>query len=137
PPILAAKEMVTADHIGQGRFGVSGVCGWNEDEFQMFGVTKKEHEDRYEQGAEWWTIITKIWAGDGPFDFEGKHYHLLGAGGLPQPYGGEAPIMMNAGSSPAGRAFAIRYSDMHFDGVRSPEESTSRIAETKRRAQEA
>jgi len=42
---------------------------------------------------------------------------------------------MNAGSSPAGRAFAIRYSDMHFDGVRSPEESRERVAETKRLAQ--
>jgi FMNH2-dependent dimethyl sulfone monooxygenase len=137
PPILAAKQMVTADHIGRGRFGVNVVCGWNEDEFQMFGVTKQEHDNRYEQGAEWWTIVSKIWAGEGPFDFDGRHYQLRGAGGLPQPYGAEAPIMMNAGSSPAGRAFAIRYSDMHFDGVPSLEESRDRIAETKRQAQAA
>ena len=44
---------------------------------------------------------------------------------------------MNAGSSPAGRAFAIRHSDLHFDGVRLPEESTARIDETKRLAREA
>src|SRR5581483_11068877 len=67
-PVVAAKQMVTADHIGRGRFGVNVVCGWNEDEFAMFGVTKKEHEDRYAQGAEWWTIIQRIWAGEGPFD---------------------------------------------------------------------
>jgi hypothetical protein len=24
------------------------VCGWNEDEFQMFGVSKREHDDRDE-----------------------------------------------------------------------------------------
>jgi alkanesulfonate monooxygenase SsuD/methylene tetrahydromethanopterin reductase-like flavin-dependent oxidoreductase (luciferase family) len=134
PPILAAKQMVTADHIGQGRFGINVVCGWNEDEFQMFGVSKKEHEGRYEQGAEWWTIIKRIWAGDGPFDFDGKHYQLRGAGGSPRPWDGEAPLMMNAGSSPSGREFAIRYSDMHFDGVRSPEESAIRIAEEKQLA---
>jgi alkanesulfonate monooxygenase SsuD/methylene tetrahydromethanopterin reductase-like flavin-dependent oxidoreductase (luciferase family) len=39
--------------------------------------------------------------------------------------------MMNAGSSPRGREFAIQHSDMHFDGVRSPEASIERIAETK------
>ncbi len=136
-PLVAAKQMATADHIGQGRFGVNVVCGWNEDEFRMFGVTKKEHDDRYEQGAEWWSIVQRIWAGSGPFDFDGTHYQLYGVEGSPLPFGGRAPIMMNAGSSPAGRTFAIRYSDMHFDGVRSPEESIDRIAETKRLARDA
>jgi alkanesulfonate monooxygenase SsuD/methylene tetrahydromethanopterin reductase-like flavin-dependent oxidoreductase (luciferase family) len=136
-PLVAAKQMTTADHIGRGRFGVNVVCGWNEDEFRMFGVTKKEHEDRYEQGAEWWTIVSKVWSGAGPFDFVGKHYEMYGVEGSPLPYGGQAPLMMNAGSSPAGREFAMRYSDMHFDGVRSPEESIERIAETKRLAREA
>ena len=38
PPIIAAKQMVTADHVGEGRFGLNIVCGWNEGEFEMFGV---------------------------------------------------------------------------------------------------
>jgi alkanesulfonate monooxygenase SsuD/methylene tetrahydromethanopterin reductase-like flavin-dependent oxidoreductase (luciferase family) len=136
-PVVAAKQMATADHIGRGRFGLNVVCGWNDDEFQMFGVTKKEHDDRYEQGAEWWTIVQRIWAGAGPFDFTGNHYQLYGVEGSPLPYGGEAPIMMNAGSSPAGLAFAVQYSNLHFDGVRSPEESIDRIAQTKGLAREA
>ena len=37
-PVVAAKEMVTADHIGEGRFGLNIVVGWNEGEFDMFGV---------------------------------------------------------------------------------------------------
>ena len=41
---------------------------------------------------------------------------------------------MNAGSSDAGRRFAIKLSDMHFDAVETPEASTARIAETKRLA---
>ena len=47
-PLIAAKEMVTADHIGNGRFGLNLVAGWNEGEFQMFGVQQREHDDRYE-----------------------------------------------------------------------------------------
>jgi alkanesulfonate monooxygenase SsuD/methylene tetrahydromethanopterin reductase-like flavin-dependent oxidoreductase (luciferase family) len=136
-PVVAAKQMATVDQIGAGRFGVNVVCGWNDDEFQMFGVTKQEHEARYEQGAEWWSIVTRIWAGGDPFDFHGKHYRLEQVQGSPQPFGGSAPVMMNAGISPAGRAFALRFSNLHFDAVRFPEDSAQRVAETKRQAAEA
>jgi len=135
-PVAAAKQMATADHIGQGRLGVNIVCGWNEDEFQMFGVSKHEHDDRYAQGEEWWSIVKRIWAGADPFDCEGTYYHLRGVEGSPGPYGVQDPLMMNAGSSPAGRRFAIHHSDMHFDGVDAPEDSIERIAETKRLARE-
>jgi alkanesulfonate monooxygenase SsuD/methylene tetrahydromethanopterin reductase-like flavin-dependent oxidoreductase (luciferase family) len=135
-PIVAAKQMATVDHIGRGRFGVNLVCGWNEEEFQMFGVSKLEHDDRYEQGEEWWSIVRRIWAGEQPFDYDGQHYRFRGVEGAPRPYGGRAPLMMNAGSSPAGRSFAVRFSDLHFDGVMTPEASIERIAETKRLARE-
>jgi alkanesulfonate monooxygenase SsuD/methylene tetrahydromethanopterin reductase-like flavin-dependent oxidoreductase (luciferase family) len=135
-PLLAAKQMATADQIGHGRFGVNVVCGWNEDEFAMWGVSKHEHAERYAQGDEWWTIVSRLWAGQTPFDFEGAYYQLSGVEGEPRPFGGQPPLMMNAGSSPAGRDFAIRHSNMHFDGVRTPEASIERIAETKRLARE-
>jgi FMNH2-dependent dimethyl sulfone monooxygenase len=135
-PLVAAKQMATGDHIGRGRLGVNIVCGWNEDEFQMFGVTKKEHDARYAQGEEWWTIVKRIWAGEERFDYEGEYYRLHGVEGSPQPFSGTAPVMMNAGSSDTGRAFAIRHSDMHFDAVETPEASTTRIADTKRLARE-
>jgi alkanesulfonate monooxygenase SsuD/methylene tetrahydromethanopterin reductase-like flavin-dependent oxidoreductase (luciferase family) len=131
-PVVAAKQMATVDHIGGGRFGVNVVCGWNDDEFQMFGVTKQEHEARYEQGTEWWNIVTRIWQGGDPFDFAGRHYHLEQVQGSPEPFGGARPLMMNAGTSPSGRDFALRFSDIHFDAVRFPEDSAARVAETKR-----
>jgi alkanesulfonate monooxygenase SsuD/methylene tetrahydromethanopterin reductase-like flavin-dependent oxidoreductase (luciferase family) len=135
-PLVAAKQMATGDQIGRGRLGVNIVCGWNEDEFQMFGVTRKEHDARYAQGEEWWTIVKRIWAGAARFDHEGEYYRLHGVEGSPRPFGGTAPLMMNAGSSETGRAFAIRHSDLHFDAVETPEASTGRIADTKRRARE-
>jgi FMNH2-dependent dimethyl sulfone monooxygenase len=49
-PVLAGKQAVTADYIGQGRFGLNIVCGWNEDEFKMFGARQQEHDARYEYG---------------------------------------------------------------------------------------
>lgn len=135
-PLVAAKQMATVDHLGAGRLGVNIVCGWNEDEFRMFGVSTREHDERYAQGEEWWDIVKRLWAGGEPFDFEGAYYQLSQAEGSPRPYGEDRPLMMNAGSSPAGRQFAMRYSDMHFDGVHTPEASIARIAETKRLARE-
>jgi alkanesulfonate monooxygenase SsuD/methylene tetrahydromethanopterin reductase-like flavin-dependent oxidoreductase (luciferase family) len=133
-PLIAAKQMASVDHVGAGRLGVNVVCGWNDDEFQMFGLDKHEHADRYAQGDEWWTIIRRIWSGETAFDFVGRFYQLGGVQGQPLPFGGERPLMMNAGSSPRGRAFAIEHSDMHFDGVRLPEDSAARIADTKAQA---
>ena len=135
-PLVAAKQMATGDHIGGGRLGVNIVCGWNEDEFQMFGVTKKEHDARYAQGEEWWSIVKRIWGGEERFDYKGAYYQLHGVEGSPRPFGDADPLMMNAGSSETGRWFAIRHSDLHFDAVETPEASTARIAETKRLARE-
>ncbi len=58
-PLIAAKEFVTADHIGEGRFGLNIVAGWNEDEFAMFGVQQREHADRYEFAQEWIDVVKR------------------------------------------------------------------------------
>lgn len=135
-PVLAAKQMVTADQIGHGRFGLNIVCGYNQDEFGLFGLDPHEHDVRYEQGQEWWDIVRTLWSGAPPSNFEGKFYQLTGLDGLPLPFGGKNPLTMNAGASSAGRAFAIRNSDLHFDQAAKLGEMNERIQETKRLARE-
>src|SRR5882724_2773567 len=61
-PVIAAKQFVTADHVGQGRFGLNVVVGWNEDEFTMFGVTQRDHEARYAYGQEWVDAVKMLWS---------------------------------------------------------------------------
>ena len=61
-PVIAAKECVTADHIGNGRFGLNLVVGWNEGEFEMFGVEQREHEKRYEYAQEWIDAVKLTWS---------------------------------------------------------------------------
>ena len=130
-PIVAAKQMATTDLASQGRFGLNIVCGWNEDEFEMFGVTKRDHEARYEYGEEWWRIVKMIWSGDRHLEFNGKYFNLHDLEGAPKPFAGESPVMMNAGASPSGRNFAINNSDLHFDTSQKPFDSRDRIRETK------
>ena len=113
-PVIAAKEMDTADHVGEGRFGLNIVVGWNEGEFQMFGVTQRDHEQRYEYAQEWIDVIKMIWSDREDFDFEGQFLHMKKIRGKPKPFGGSEPVIMNAGASPVGQAFAIRNCDAFF-----------------------
>jgi alkanesulfonate monooxygenase SsuD/methylene tetrahydromethanopterin reductase-like flavin-dependent oxidoreductase (luciferase family) len=112
-PLIAAKEFVTADHIGEGRFGLNIVAGWNEDEFAMFGVPQREHPDRYEFTQEWIDIVKRAWSED-EFDFDGKFFKLSGVRAKPKPFGDTRPVIMNAGRSGAGQAFALRNCDAFF-----------------------
>lgn len=116
-PLIAAKQMVTADHVGTGRFGLNIVCGWNEGEFEMFGVDAKDHAARYRQGQEWLDVLRLAWTQD-DVDYDGEFYHLRGVREKPKPYGGTLPLTMNAGSSGEGRAFALRNCDAWFTSVR-------------------
>ena len=113
-PVVAAKQFVTADHIGQGRFGLNVVCGWNEDEFTMFGATLREHAARYEYAQEWLDAIKRAWSDQEIFDFPGQYITLRQVRAKPKPFGGGRPIVMNAGASPTGQAFAIRNCDALF-----------------------
>jgi dimethylsulfone monooxygenase len=136
-PVFAAKQMVTADHIGNGRFGLNIVCGWNKSEFDMFGVEAHEHELRYQYGEDWYNVVKSVWAVKEPCDYKSPFFDLKMLTGEPAPFGGVAPVTMSAGASETGRAFAIRNVDLHFDNCRTLDESRARIAETKALAKAA
>src|SRR6478672_11964336 len=51
-PVFAAKSVVTAHHVGQGRFGLNVVSGWNAGEFEMFGAQLLPHDERYAYSEE-------------------------------------------------------------------------------------
>ncbi|HUK58163.1 MAG TPA: LLM class flavin-dependent oxidoreductase [Stellaceae bacterium] len=131
PPVLAAKQIVTADHIGEGRFGLNIVCGWNQDEFDMFGLDQDIHDDRYARGKEWLDVILRIWGEDAPFDYAGSYYKLKGVEGRPMPWAGQRPILMNAGNSPTGRKFGADNCDMVFDQPHALDRAKERILEVR------
>jgi dimethylsulfone monooxygenase len=128
-PVFAAKQFATVDHISGGRFGLNIVCGWNQDEFEMFGTDLKPHDDRYAHGQEWWDIVQKIWSSQQPFDFAGKYFSLRGATGDPKPHGCGRPVLMNAGASKAGRGFGIRNCDFLFTVALDAEQGQKIVTE--------
>lgn len=112
-PVFAAKQFVTVDHIGEGRLGINVVVGWNEDEFDMFGIDPAP-ETRYPYTREWLDVVRKLWSADEEFDYNGLYLKLRGLKGKPAPYGGSRPVVLNAGMSPVGQAFAIECCDGLF-----------------------
>ncbi len=135
-PIFAAKQMVTVDHIGHGRFALNIVCGWNQDEFDMFGVAQRAHDDRYAYGQEWWDVVSRIWSSSERFDFDGAYLKLRGVLGKPGPFGGTRPVLMNAGASAAGRAFGARNCDFLFTVIADIEQGGKVVAAIKKQARD-
>ena len=134
-PIIAAKEFVTVDHIGEGRFGINLVVGWNEGEFEMFGVSQREHDARYDYAQEWLDVIKRAWTEHDDFDFPGQYLQLKGVRAFPKPYGETRPIIMNAGRSGVGQAFALKNCDAFFtatvDSRHSIEANAKKVEEIK------
>jgi dimethylsulfone monooxygenase len=122
-PLIAAKEFVTADHVGRGRFGLNIVAGWNDGEFEMFGVQQREHDVRYEYAQDWVDIVKLAWGPQEDFNFDGTHLKLKSVRAKPKPYGGTRPLIMNAGSSGPGQAFAMRNCDAYFTATAESRQS--------------
>lgn len=127
-PVFAAKQMVTADHVGKGRFGLNIVSGWNVDEHEMHGVAIRPHDERYAYSEEWITIVKRAWAESEPFDFKGRYFDLKGVLLKPKPYGGDRPLLISAGNSPVGLAFAARHVDCLFTSGREIADVAGKIA---------
>ena len=112
-PIFAAKSMVTADHVGRGRCGLNIVSGWNIEEFGMFGVPLREHDERYDYPAEWATIVKRVWSETEPFDFEAQIF-------LPEERRRQAEAVGRPAAADerrivaAGRKFAVENADCLF-----------------------
>jgi FMNH2-dependent dimethyl sulfone monooxygenase len=115
-PAFAAKSIATIDHVTHGRVGLNIVCGWNQDEFNVHGVTI-DPDHRYDQGLEWFKIYAKLLEGGPLFDWEGQYYKLRGLTTNPLTVQRPRPPVMSAGFSPKGRDFAAQSADLLFTSV--------------------
>lgn len=111
-PLQAAKALATVDHISGGRAGLNIVCGWNPDEFAMFGQTVDPKG--YDRAEEWIAVIERAYAASEPLDFEGEYYRLKGVVSRPASLQVPRPVTMNAAFGPPGRAFAAKHCDFLF-----------------------
>ena len=135
-PVLGAKMAATIDHVSGGRFGLNLVSGWQPSEIAMFGSSTLDHDERYRVSDEWVTLAKRLWTETEPFDFEGAYYDAPAVTSEPKPLQQPYPLLMSAGISPAGRAFAARHTDLVFAVVEEESERAATVAELKRLARE-
>jgi alkanesulfonate monooxygenase SsuD/methylene tetrahydromethanopterin reductase-like flavin-dependent oxidoreductase (luciferase family) len=135
-PVLAAKLVSTADHVSGGRFGLNIVAGWYTEELSMFGLQQKDHDERYEVADEWAQAVEQLWTVAGERDFHGRYFDVPAGVLEPKPLQKPYPVIMNAGTSPAGRTFAAKHSDLIFAGLTNLETAPQQIAEIKALARE-
>ena len=115
-PAFAAKAIATIDHVSHGRAGLNIVCGWNQNEFDLHGVTI-DQDARYDHGLEWFEIWSRMLKGGPEFNWDGKYFHLKNLHTDPVSIQRPWPAVMSAGFSPKGRDFAARAADVLFLNV--------------------
>jgi FMNH2-dependent dimethyl sulfone monooxygenase len=130
-PIYAAKALATIDHVSHGRAGLNIVCGWNPDEFEMFGV--QLNPQGYAQAAEWSDILMRLYTSDEPFDFDGRFYQLKGAVSRPAALQTPRPVTMNAAFGAPGRDFAAQHCDYLFTTFTELEAGRQHVADIRER----
>jgi alkanesulfonate monooxygenase SsuD/methylene tetrahydromethanopterin reductase-like flavin-dependent oxidoreductase (luciferase family) len=135
-PAMVAKMMATVDEISGGRAGVNIVAGWNPEEMAMFGLTQREHDERYAVADEWAQVIKQLWTTAGESDFAGTYFQVPGGFSEPKPLQKPYPVIMNAGTSSAGREFAAKHSDLIFAGLTTLDTAAEQVAQIKALARE-
>lgn len=113
-PVMAAKQGATIDVISNGRSAVNIVAGQKADEVAMFGIEQVPHDELYEIAEEWTVLLKRLYTEEAPFDHAGRHYRMKGARINPKPVQKPYPPIVNAGLSPAGRAFGAKHADFTF-----------------------
>jgi len=81
PPGLVARMAATIDEVSGGRFILGLGTGWNEAEFQAFGIPFEHKAARFEEA---FTIIRRLLARE-RVDFAGRFYQMRDAVLLPPP----------------------------------------------------
>ena len=71
-PVDIADQVVTLDHISNGRFTLGVGLGYREKELAAFGTNRKDRVSRMEESIH---LMKQLWTGD-EITFEGKHWQV-------------------------------------------------------------
>jgi FMN-dependent oxidoreductase (nitrilotriacetate monooxygenase family) len=133
-PYHVARRFASLDHISGGRGGWNLVTTSNPDAALNFGLEEHvEHDERYRRAREFFDVVTGLWdswADDalirdvesGIFfdpdklhvlDHKGKYYSVRGPLNIARPVQGW-PVIVQAGSSEAGRQIAAESAEAVF-----------------------
>ncbi|PLN90611.1 LLM class flavin-dependent oxidoreductase [Klebsiella quasipneumoniae] len=138
-PYNLARYFASLDFLSNGRASWNVVTSWLEEEAANFGLEQlPRHGTRYQRANEFIDVVTRLWDSweDGAaifdkargvfadadkvhhLDYQGEYFRVRGPLNVPRPPQGH-PLLVQAGSSEAGKALAAAWSDMHFVFIHS------------------
>jgi FMN-dependent oxidoreductase (nitrilotriacetate monooxygenase family) len=153
PPFTFARRMSTLDHLTEGRIGWNVVTGYLDSAARAMGLNgQKAHDDRYAGAEEYIETVYKLWEGSwaddavimdapsGIFTLPAKvrciRHGDLEALHLSEPSPQRTPLIYQAGTSSAGRAFAARHAECVFMSGPSKQVIAPRVTAIRRTAVE-
>jgi probable F420-dependent oxidoreductase len=111
-PAILAKMATTLDEVSQGRLILGIGAGWNEPEYQAFGLPFDHRVDRLEEGLQLLSPLLR----DGHTDFAGRYYQAQNCDIAPRGPRPAGPPLLVGGEGPRLRTLAARYGDMWNTG---------------------
>lgn len=132
-PFNLARRLTSLDHLGNGRIGWNIVTSATREAAQNFGLADlPDHDERYRRCEEFVRVCIDLWNSWKPdaieadpsgiwahpnrvrtIDHAGEFYRVRGPLDVP-PSPQRVPLLVQAGSSAQGAAFAARYADFIF-----------------------
>ncbi|MFM9846791.1 MAG: LLM class flavin-dependent oxidoreductase [Hyphomicrobiaceae bacterium] len=133
-PFNLARQFCSLDHISRGRVGWNIVTSFSIAGSRNFGGTGRlSHSERYDKGEEFMNVVTALWdswSDDAVIDdrmagtflrkecvrevnHKGQSFEVAGPLNLPRSPQGW-PVLVQAGSSDTGKAFAARHAEAVF-----------------------
>ena len=111
-PFVLAKEAATLDVLSDGRFELSLGAGWMRTDYDEAGLTYDHPAVRVARFEEAVKVVQGLLRTDGPFNFHGEHYEVLGHTLTPRPVQRPGPPLIIGGGGKRVLSFAARHADI-------------------------
>ena len=123
-PAVLAKMATTADEVSHGRLVLGVGAGWNEPEYQAYGLPFDHRVDRFEEALQ----IIRPLLREGHVDFAGTYHQARNCDNVPRGPRPQGPPLMVGGEGPRMIRLAARHADIWNTGyMGGPETMSDRL----------
>lgn len=133
-PATVARDIASLDQVSNGRAAWNIITSQGDDVLEIFGLDAAlSQAEKYEKAEEFVSIVTQLWASlppeaivadkaSGlyidkaktlPIDYRGAYYQSAGLLSVPA-YGGQRPVLLQAGASALSKQFGSKWADALF-----------------------
>jgi alkanesulfonate monooxygenase len=112
-PVPLAKMALGIEAISRGRFAINLVNAWNKPELDKAGIGFPEHDERYEYGREWISVVEPLLRGES-VTFKGVNFDVQDYRLSPTSRYRARPRIYVGGESEPARALVADMGDVWF-----------------------